>query len=558
MKRSAVARISIMITSLIIIVGSVLFTSELINGKLKAAGTTTDVNIIQAQFYGENSTIAGYAVSEKGELWESANSFITPYTRVKGADGRILTNIKKVVTQNDTNLYKHNYFRIALTNDGQIYAWGEGGSGQLGDGNSASKSLPTLINTGVSGKIIDVAVGHYNTYILMENGDLYATGAGEAGELGNGTNTASASFVKVDVSNVKQVTPNSENCFALDGDGTIWAWGHLPYGTGSSTTIVPTKLKNADGSEFQTKAKLLANDMVVANEYYSASQAYVGGGAGLVFVGVDNELYYIKSTYGSYLGDHSLYSKKVIFDYPDLSNISYLTGGFYNLSAVIDGTLYGISDPVLIHDGLYDPTSNQVDQNNRFYPYIKGGIANGTRVLSGSQTYASAWAIREDKRLFIKGQPAQFKIDLEVNASTQAGYEYEDSQKYSANVYLDVTKSTDFSSYAIKYKVKDLLTNTVSEVKTYDEDESLTVKAISDQRIYQEYEFYIDGREDETAVYFTVDLYKHDYKSVIDNRDVIEVKIDNQELTNNGHFPTQSEIVWMEQMDYLEIVLKHH
>ena len=86
---------------------------------------------------------------------------------------------------------------LALLTNGDLYAWGADGQGQLGDGNTASQSSPELI-TPPSGVIYrTLATSGGTSYGISWTGDVYAWGGGEEGQIGNGTTESSFAPVKV-------------------------------------------------------------------------------------------------------------------------------------------------------------------------------------------------------------------------------------------------------------------------------------------------------------------------------------------------------------------------
>jgi alpha-tubulin suppressor-like RCC1 family protein len=86
---------------------------------------------------------------------------------------------------------------LALLANGDLYAWGADGQGQLGDGKTASQSSPELI-TPPSGVIYrTLATSGGTSYGISWTGDVYAWGGGEEGQIGNGTTASSFTPVKV-------------------------------------------------------------------------------------------------------------------------------------------------------------------------------------------------------------------------------------------------------------------------------------------------------------------------------------------------------------------------
>ena len=86
---------------------------------------------------------------------------------------------------------------MALKSDGTVRAWGRNGVGQLGDGTNFDRSSPATVS-GLTG-VDSISVGDDGNHGLALKNDstVWAWGANESGQLGNGTTTASNTPVQV-------------------------------------------------------------------------------------------------------------------------------------------------------------------------------------------------------------------------------------------------------------------------------------------------------------------------------------------------------------------------
>lgn len=157
----------------------------------------------------------------------------------------------------------------ALTANGKVHAWGAGELGQLGNGDSptAPQVTPVAVDTGSSsaleGKVVSaLAAGAATGYALDGDGNVYAWGEGDLGQLGNGNNTASNVPVAVDATGisalsgkrVSRVTASGGSAYAVarsaSNEVSIVAWGvgtdgQLGNGASSNQNVPVTVIAGA-------------------------------------------------------------------------------------------------------------------------------------------------------------------------------------------------------------------------------------------------------------------------------------------------------------------------
>ena len=128
---------------------------------------------------------------------------------------------------------------LALASNGTIYAWGSNAYGQLGNGNNNDSNVPVAINMSgtLSGKTINsITCGGGHSLVLASDGKIYSFGWNNFGQLGNGNNSDSNVPVAVNMSGVlsgKTITSLAGGFYhsiALASDGNIYAWGHNQSG----------------------------------------------------------------------------------------------------------------------------------------------------------------------------------------------------------------------------------------------------------------------------------------------------------------------------------------
>ena len=88
-------------------------------------------------------------------------------------------------------------FAYAIGSDGHEYAWGNDSGGQLGDGTTTNSSLPVMVSLPSGVTPTSIGGSYFSGYAVGSDGNLYAWGGNGAGELGDGTVTNSSTPVVV-------------------------------------------------------------------------------------------------------------------------------------------------------------------------------------------------------------------------------------------------------------------------------------------------------------------------------------------------------------------------
>jgi alpha-tubulin suppressor-like RCC1 family protein len=122
-------------------------------------------------------------------------------------------------------------FTLALGNDGNVYAWGSNGKGQLGNGTTADTNMPVRVQlpTGITATAI--AVGDSTGYALASDGNIYAWGLNDVGELGVGTTSTSANptpaavTLPAGVTSWKKLGASRYSALAIGNNDSLYAWG---------------------------------------------------------------------------------------------------------------------------------------------------------------------------------------------------------------------------------------------------------------------------------------------------------------------------------------------
>ena len=138
-----------------------------------------------------------------------------------------------------TQVSAGHYGAVAIGSDGNTYAWGQNTYGQLGNGTVTSSNRPVLVQTPPGVRYTEVFAAYNWNMALGDDGNYYAWGRNQYGQLGDGTNTDSLSPVRVDLPAgvvLTQVTSGEVSTVAIGSDGNTYAWGRNVNGQLGDTT----------------------------------------------------------------------------------------------------------------------------------------------------------------------------------------------------------------------------------------------------------------------------------------------------------------------------------
>jgi len=113
---------------------------------------------------------------------------------------------------------------LVLTEDGEVYAFGSNEGGQLGLGDDVDRNTPTLIQ-GLE-NVVAVAAGGLHSLALTAKGEVYAFGWNEYGQLGLGDNVDRYTPTRVEgLRNVVAVAAGGSHSLVVTKKGEIFAFG---------------------------------------------------------------------------------------------------------------------------------------------------------------------------------------------------------------------------------------------------------------------------------------------------------------------------------------------
>jgi alpha-tubulin suppressor-like RCC1 family protein len=166
-----------------------------------------------------------------------------------------------------------NTYGLALTSQGTVWAWGDNRHGQLGDATTQARAEPVRVEGLSDVGVVAVEAGGRHSLALTADGQVWAWGGDDNRQLGNSaeTETRQTTLQGVPISStryrstplpvtglddVEAIAAGGSHNLALTADGTVWGWGannrgQLGNGQPTGGQEEPTAVVDpADGGAF--------------------------------------------------------------------------------------------------------------------------------------------------------------------------------------------------------------------------------------------------------------------------------------------------------------------
>ena len=128
-----------------------------------------------------------------------------------------------------------NNYTLAIDDEGNLFSWGFGRHGVLGQGDKKDVLKPTHVKENVNEKVIFIDAGFAHCGVVLDNGKILMTGKGADGALGLGSSTFKDSISFQPVQNVPNdivfkelsCSKGEHHChtLALTSEGKVYSWG---------------------------------------------------------------------------------------------------------------------------------------------------------------------------------------------------------------------------------------------------------------------------------------------------------------------------------------------
>ncbi|MBM4055222.1 MAG: RCC1 repeat- and reductase domain-containing protein [Planctomycetes bacterium] len=127
---------------------------------------------------------------------------------------------------------------LALLPDGSVYAWGSNENGQLGQSFLTESLIPLKVEELSDTVIVAIAAGDDHSLALSEDGEVYAWGSNKKGQLGD-ESISDISHTPVSIEELEEIQSIAAGGtfnLALDNDGNVWAWGNNELGQAGNSS----------------------------------------------------------------------------------------------------------------------------------------------------------------------------------------------------------------------------------------------------------------------------------------------------------------------------------
>ena len=224
---------------------------------------------------GSDGNVYAWGYNYSGQLGDGTTTDRHTPVRVKTPDRKTYPDLPADFTY--VQVSTGSWHSLALGSDGNAYAWGSNRSGQLGDGTTTNRYTPVRVKTPDRNTYPDlpkdftyvqVSAGHDHSLALGSDGNAYAWGYNNLGQLGDRTTTSRYTPVRVRTPDRSkypdlpkdftylQVSAGVDHSLALGSDGNAYAWGYNSEGQlGNGTTsynarTTPVRVKTPDRSKY--------------------------------------------------------------------------------------------------------------------------------------------------------------------------------------------------------------------------------------------------------------------------------------------------------------------
>ena len=237
-----------------------------------AVTSLTDVTAVagggaHTLFLKSDGTVWAAGLNTNGQLGDNSTTSRTSPVQVKTGASTFLTDVTAIAAGTG--------FSLAVRSDGTAWSWGLNGNGELGNNSTTQRTIAVQVKTGATTfltGVSKVAAGDLHALALKDDGTVWAWGNNGSGRLGNGTTTPSLVAVPVSFAGgtvITAVSAGGSHSLARKSDGTVWAWGNkgngrLGEGSSSGAQLAPVHINSL--SNITALSAGMAHSVAVASD----------------------------------------------------------------------------------------------------------------------------------------------------------------------------------------------------------------------------------------------------------------------------------------------------
>ena len=229
--------------------GKIVISGEAQDGDATETSTKSGIDHYEYCFVDEANAVQKYTEKEipESELAGTYNIYAIAYDRA----GNSKKSNTVQVTVMDTVISAGYDYSLIIDNNGDMWAWGRNDYGQIGDETTIDKASPVQIKIGTKYK--RVSAGNKHSLAIDSEGNLWTWGRNDYGQLGDGTTTQKKSPIQIKSgTKFTQISEGYYHSLAIDSQENLWAWGNNYSGQlGDGTTVDKIKpLQIKTGTKF--------------------------------------------------------------------------------------------------------------------------------------------------------------------------------------------------------------------------------------------------------------------------------------------------------------------
>jgi alpha-tubulin suppressor-like RCC1 family protein len=313
------------------------------------------------------------AIDKDGSIWAWGRNSYNQLGLGRVGSGAQASAVKVAEMKDVIAVTAGTHHTIALKNDGTVWGWGHNAVGQLGDGNKITqKPFSTMIPVQTQNlkDIIAVEAGAKDyTLALKKDGTVWTWGSNTYGNIGDGTTTDRLIPTKLTgFDNVMAIGTGTWHSMLVNTDGTVWAWGMNYYGClGDGTTV------NRSNTPVQV---MYVPDLNKPEERipFTGVKTVDGGLSHSVALKNDGTVWTWGYNAHGQLGNGTWANSRYPTQVLDLDNITEIAAGSgFNLALRSDGTVWTWGQGQKGEHGLFTEVTGALDPDGKPSPFYTYG-----------------------------------------------------------------------------------------------------------------------------------------------------------------------------------------